>query len=197
MIPVDNNSNNYISNFCKIVRRRSKENKDSFELLFTNALYGNCFSVLRQELDSMIRVIYLLNISTLIKRESFIKQTLDGKKWSYINQNGKKQNVTDKNMVDLANDLNGWTQNVYKFGCSFTHLSNFHNYSAEDPFKSLPDSEKDNIINQMQSYHGVHLTRESSLLEIIPYLPNVMNKISSNFECYIKDLENNQPKENS
>lgn len=178
-----------LDKFCQILRSRSEENKKSFEVLFRNRLFGNCFSILRQELDSMVRVIYLLNISDLNLRESFIQKTLEGKKWSVINQNGKKQNVTDKDMVDLANNLNGWTQNVYKFGCAFIHLSNFHDYLTEDPFQSLPDNEKDDIINQMKNYHFAILNRESSLNDIIPYLPNVMDKISSNFECEIKSLE--------
>jgi hypothetical protein len=142
----------------------------------------------------MVRVIYLLNEPDLQKREDFIQQTLNGDKWSFINHNGKNQNVTDKDMVDLANSLNGWTQNVYKFGCAFVHLSNFHDYQSEDPFKSLNEADKDSIINQLHNYHGARLTRESSLREIIPFLPNVMDKISSNFECEIKSLEEEKVK---
>ena len=51
--------------FCQLLRKRSEENKNSFEVLFRNRLYGNCFSVLRQELDSMVNVIYLLNETDL------------------------------------------------------------------------------------------------------------------------------------
>ncbi|WP_143273595.1 hypothetical protein [Aquimarina sp. MAR_2010_214] len=178
-----------LDKFCKILRNRSEENKKSFDVLFRNQLYGNCFSILRQELDSMIRVIYLLNISNLNQRGSFIQKTLSGEKWSFINHNNKKQNVTDKNMVDLADNLNGWTQSVYKFGCAFIHLSNFHDYLTEDPFKSLPDLEKDAIIHQMKNYHSANLNRGSSLNEIIVHLPFVMEKITSNFECEIKSLE--------
>lgn len=92
-------------------------------------------------------------------------------------------------MVDLANNLNGWTQSVYRFGCAFIHLSNFHDYQTEDPFQSLTDMEKDAIIHQMKYYHSANLNRESSLSKIIFFLPNIMDKISSNFECEIKSLE--------
>lgn len=183
-----------LNKFCKMLRERSVENNNSFQVLFRNQLYGNCFSILRQELDSMVRVIYLLNISDLTKRELLIKKTLDGEKWSFVNHNGKNQTVTDRDMVNVANELKGWTQNVYKFGCAFIHLSNFHNYLSEDPFKSLPDSEKDDIINQMRNYHFANLNRESTLNDIIPYLPSVMDKIKGNFECEIKSLERNENK---
>jgi len=92
-------------------------------------------------------------------------------------------------MVDLANNLNGWTQNVYKFGCAFIHLSNFHDYHSKDPFQSLENSDKDNIINQLHNYHGANLNRDSSLNDLIRFLPSVMEKISSNYECEIKTLE--------
>ena len=53
---------NTVDRFCKILRNRSEENRKSFDVLFRNRLFCNCFSILRQELDSMVRVIYLLNI---------------------------------------------------------------------------------------------------------------------------------------
>jgi len=177
--------------FCKILRNRSIENKKSFDVLFANKLYGNCFSVLRQELDSMVRVVYLLNISEIDKRNLLIQKTLNGDKWTFINHNNKVQNITDRDMVDISNELWGWTQNVYKFGCSFIHLSNFHNYLTEDPFMALSDTQKEDIINQINNYHSANLNLNSSLEEIIPYLPNIMEKITANFECNIRSLENN------
>ncbi len=181
-----------IKQFCEILRKRSEENNKSFSTLYESHLYGNCFSVLRQELDSMVRVIYLLNIPEIDERKRLIQQTLNGEQWSFINHNNKVQKVTDRDMVGIASQLWGWTQNVYKFGCAFIHLSKFHNYLNEDPFKSLSETDKDNIINQLNDYHNANLNRSSSLEDIIPYLPNVMDKITSNFEYDIRKLENNQ-----
>ena len=177
--------------FCGILRNRSEENKKSFEVLFGNNLYGNCFSILRQELDSMVRVIYLLNIPEISKRELLIKKTLNGEKWTFINHNNKVQNITDRDMVNIASELWGWTQNVYKFGCAFIHLSKFHNYLTEDPFMALSDTEKEDITNQLNNYHFANLNQNSSLNDIIPYLPMVMEKIVANFECNIRSLEIN------
>ncbi|MEE9361401.1 MAG: hypothetical protein V3U92_02250 [Cellulophaga sp.] len=180
-----------IEKFCGILRSRSTENKISFEVLFEQNLYGNCFSVLRQELDSMVRVIYLLNIPEISERELLVQKTLNGKKWTFINHNNKVQNITDRDMVNIASELWGWTQNVYKFGCAFIHLSNFHNYLVEDPFMALSENEKEDIINQINNYHSANLDMNSNLNEIIPYLPNIMEKITANFECNITSLENN------
>src|SRR5690348_14381253 len=102
---------NDIARFCAIIRQRSKENAQAFSLLSTKNLTGQLFSILRQELDSMIRVIYLLQISDLAERHSLIALTLDSKKWK----------ITDKQMVGIANNLQGWTEYVYKFGCGFIH----------------------------------------------------------------------------
>lgn len=144
----------------------------------------------------MIRVIYLVNQKDLKLRNSLIQRTLQCEKWSFINNKGKKQYIQDKDMVDFANKLNGWTQNVYKFGCAFIHLSNYHDYQTEDPFQSLTDEDKDSIIAQMKHYHYANLNKSPAFEDLIPYLQSVMDKISSNYECEIKTLEERRIKKN-
>ena len=51
-----------ITIFCRQVRKRSQENREALTLLHRNTLTGNIMSVLRQDLDSMVRRIYLLSI---------------------------------------------------------------------------------------------------------------------------------------
>lgn len=96
-------------------------------------------SVLRQELDSMVRVIFLLS-QTLEERNHLMNQTLSGQKWKLRNN----ATVTDRQMVDLADTLNGWTKSVYKFGCAFIHLSAFHD-NTQDPFRNLEGDEINSI----------------------------------------------------
>lgn len=115
--------------FCNIVRQRSTENEQAINLLSQSKLTGHVMSVLRQELDSMVRVIFLLR-QTLEERKHLISQTLNGERWKMRN----KALVSDAYMVNLANTLNGWTKSVYKFGCLFIHLSWFHDYAFNDPF---------------------------------------------------------------
>jgi len=170
--------------FCKIVRQRSKDNKQAIGLLSRTGLTGQVMSILRQELDSMVRVIFLLSQS-IDERNHLINLTLTGKKWK-LRSNA---NVTDKQMVELADTLNGWTESVYKFGCAFIHLSSFHDYAFNDPFENLGEDEIYSVKTHLNRYHGFPLTTELTMHSISFYLPMVFDKIESNLECYIKNLE--------
>lgn len=180
--------------FCRQIRQRSEENKKAFAVLFHNGIIGNAVSIVRQELDSMIRVIYLLSIDDIDYRNELVESAVLGKKWT---KKGNKSQVTDRDMVELANRLKGWTQSVYKFGCAFIHLSNFHDYQARDPVKSLTKEEKTDLLEHMRAYHGGPLTDDPSFGEIVRYLPQVFEKVYSNLECYVKDLEQNETIDNS
>jgi hypothetical protein len=91
-------------------------------------------------------------------------------------------------MVNLANKLQGWTESVYRFGCAFIHLSNFHDYQQRNLMELITEEEKNAIVNHLRYYHGGPLTSNSSFDDLIPYLPNVFDKIASNLECYVKEL---------
>lgn len=65
-----------LDKFCNIVKNRSEENAKTIKLLYENQLYGNCVGILRQELDSMVRVLFLLTCEQS-QRIMFIKQTLN------------------------------------------------------------------------------------------------------------------------
>jgi hypothetical protein len=173
--------------FCKIVRERSKENKLAIAMLSRAGLTGQIMSVLRQELDSMVRVIFLLS-RDLDERNHLINLTLSGKKWKLRN-NAK---VTDKEMVELADTLNGWTNSVYKFGCAFVHLSSFHEYAFNDPFENLESNEINSIKTHLNNYHGFPMVTDLNMKSISPYLPLVFDKIEGNLECYVKHLEEHQ-----
>lgn len=173
--------------FCKIVRQRSNENRSAIQLLSMSGLTGQVMSILRQELDSMIRVIFLLK-QTIEERNHLINQTLNGKKWKLKNN----KQVSDKQMVDLADSLNGWAKSVYKFGCAFIHLSSFHDYTFNDPFMNLEKDEITSIKKHLNHYHGFPMTMILNMESISFYLPMVFDKIANNLECYIEYLEENK-----
>lgn len=137
----------------------------------------------------MIRTIYLLSIHDRVERQRLIDASVNGEPWT---ANGKKARITDKDMADIAGQFQGWTASVYKFGCAFIHLSNFHDYSDRDPFRSLPDSERQEILQYMRSYHGGPIENDPSFTDIARYFPAVFDKVSSNLACYLKSLENNE-----
>mgnify|MGYP007043344335 CR=1 FL=1 len=155
------------------------------DLLAEAGLAGQMISVLRQELDSMVRVIYLLAQSSE-RREQLIEASVRGEKWT---QEGTRAKVTDRNMVELAQELQGWTQSVYKFGCAFIHLSSLHDYNDRDPLLQLSVDERRDILEHCRYYHGGPATDAERFEELVPYLPRVLDKISGNLECYLETLE--------
>lgn len=148
--------------------------------------------ILRQELDSMVRVIFLIEQPDPEVRERLLEQAVSGEVWKLPTSKGKLSKVTDRQMVDMADlapRLQGWTQLVYRFGCSFIHLSDLHDYLARDPFRGLPLEDRQNIARYLRQYHGGVVSADSTFGEITAYLPKVLDKIASNLECYLKDLE--------
>lgn len=92
-------------------------------------------------------------------------------------------------MVSLANKLEGWAESVYRFGCAFIHLSSFHDYQERDPMDMVSDDEKKSILKHMRYYHGGPPDPNPTFNDLIPFLPQVFEKIASNLEFYIGELE--------
>lgn len=172
-----------------MIENRSDENRRA--MLCFDSLHrvlSPAFSVLRQELDSMIRVIYLLQVTDHVERKRLIQSTMNGEEWTVSTVKGKRRKITDREMVNIANNLEGWTKSVYKFGCAFIHLSNFHNYLVLDPFQKLSPEDKKDILSHMRYYHGGPSNEDPDIEEISVYLPRVFEKISDNLRCYIDEL---------
>ena len=177
--------------FIELIRNRSKENSESLRDDFTKRRIGKCMETLRTELDSFIRVMYLGRISDINERERLIQQTLLGEKWTVLTPKNKLKQVTDKDMVDKANELIGYVHYVYKFGCGFIHLSDFHNYTTTNPFGKLSETEKADVKNYLNQYHHFPIDNELTVESITNYIPDVFEKISSNLACYFGKILNN------
>lgn len=173
--------------FCTILRERSIEHKKAISLMLQNELYGQAISILRQELDSMVRVIFLIEEPDFSVREHFVEQTLENIKWTLPNT---RSIITDRQMVELSNLLFGWTKSVYKLGCAFIHLSPMSNYKNENPFLKLGETEIQDIKNHLHNYHGFPLTSDLNMDAISSYLDKVFTKVSDNLEAYIESFEN-------
>ena len=85
-------------------------------------------------------------------------------------------------MVTLAEKLQGWTKSVYKFGCGFVHLSDFHNHLALSPFDKLKYSEKLDITSYLRRYHDGRMKDNPDILELSLYIPQVFEKITKKLE---------------
>ncbi len=95
-------------------------------------------------------------------------------------------------MVDKAKELIGYVHYVYKFGCGFIHLSDFHDYAATNPFDKLSYAEKADIKIYLNQYHHFPIDKELTVENITNYIPNVFEKISSNLICYFDEILNNR-----
>ncbi len=184
---------NIIKSFCRQVRARSAGHQTATRLLSAADLPDQVVSILRQELDSIIRVIYLLSITDREYRQELIQSSVEGKQWA---KKGTTSRITDREMVELAQNLQHWTKSVYRFGCAFIHLSSFHDYRKRDPMDMISNEEKQSILEHMRYYHGGPVTDDAKFSDLVPYLPRVFEKIANNLECYLKQLERNEDLEN-
>jgi hypothetical protein len=176
-----------------MIQQRSDENRRAMHCFdMPYGVVSPAFSILRQELDSMIRVIFLLLLPDLTERDRLIGATLRGERWKVETVNGKWRDVTDREMVDAAQQLQGWTRSVYRFGCAFVHLSDFHNHFALDPFQRLTQDERDDILHHMRHYHGGPMNNNPGIREIADYVPRVFEKIADNLRHYNEQLERNE-----
>ncbi|MEQ1546777.1 hypothetical protein [Methyloglobulus sp.] len=180
---------NAAKQFLSQAKARSVENSDSFKILHEQKKYAVCIGLLRQELDTLIRVSYLWHEDTTPNRaRKLMELSANGKEWGEINLKGKFIRITDRKMVDLASHLGGWEQLIYNYGCKLIHLSNFHLHQAFDPVATLDKAEKDNIIKYLSTYHSYS---KSDLIfsDVTEYLPLVMEKLTNNVDFYIKELK--------
>lgn len=85
--------------FCRQVRTRSAENSRAIWLLQSQDLPAQAVGILRQELDSLVRVIYLLSTDDKKRREELMQASTEGRMWTLV---GSRKSVTDRDMVNLA-----------------------------------------------------------------------------------------------
>jgi hypothetical protein len=81
------------------------------------------------ELDSMIRVIYLLHRP--VGRDRILASCVAGEGFK-----DRGRRIPDRTMIDIAVADNGWVNAVYEFGNKFVHLTDAHDYGEVDPFQA-------------------------------------------------------------
>jgi hypothetical protein len=172
-----------LQDFIRILTERSSENTASILLLHGQRLYGTSISLLRQELDSLIRVCYLHTLTSPAEIDRLIDDTISGVEWE---KNGKR--ITDRKMVNIASQYNHWAPEVYEFGNCFTHLTNYHDYKTNDPVNNLDTATKQTIKGYLHSYHQFPATKDATFENVIPYIPEVARKVSNNMRSYLNNL---------
>jgi hypothetical protein len=175
-----------VGSFVRQVRARSREHREAMPFVIAKGWNSIAIGILRQELDSMVRVIYLLAPRNRDQRVVLIHQAVSSGKWD----------VLDKKMVGFAGSLKKyhWAKRVYDFGSGFIHLSSYHDYQDRDPFHLLPEDERSAIARYLREYHPGHgeVTADSEFGDIAPYVPLVLEKIASRLEELLDALENDR-----
>lgn len=170
--------------FCRQVRARSAEHRQA--MMAVRAMPGQMVSILRQELDSLVRVVFLLAQDDVAYRQQLLHDSVSGIQWL---RRGSKQRVTDREMVALTDQLHGWTKSVYAFGCAFIHLSSFHDHQVRDPLDQVTQAERQAIIQHLRNYHGGPGGASPRFADVVPLLPMVFTKIADNLECYLTQVQ--------
>jgi hypothetical protein len=149
-----------------------------------NGSYGIAIGLLRQEIDTFVRLVYLDAIGKR-RAHQLIEEFAAGKRWTVL---GSKKRITDREMVDVAAQRYFGVEIAYRFGCELIHLSKLHDYKSVDPFSVIDVEEQRVIVQFLHDYHGypdgdIDFGRFSKLL------PVVMNKISGKVAEYCCAVE--------
>jgi hypothetical protein len=169
--------------FCRAVEARSAEHREAMAIAMQRGWLAIASSVLRMELDSMIRVVHLLR--TPDARDRILASCVAGMGF----KDGRR--IKDTDMVNNALADNAWARAVYDFGNKFVHLTDAHDYAKADPFQAY--EHRATVIEYLNRYHGGRmqgppLEDGSTLRDIAAYGPHVLEKITSNLNSYIKSL---------
>lgn len=173
--------------YNNLITHRLDENWKSFNILLEMKHYGNCISIMCQELDQVIRVLFLLK-SKRHERDQFINLSINSQKWFLLGKDNKKEYITDDIFLKFAETLGGWERSIYEFGTSFKSLSNNYNYLLKDPIISLNETERKRLYDYIKEYHVSDFPSDFSLKDIIPVLPLIFEKLSLSLRSYITQL---------
>ncbi|WP_010116128.1 hypothetical protein [Acinetobacter sp. P8-3-8] len=165
---------NYLEKFSAQINARTLENTEAFEVLFDKQLYGVCIGLLRQELDTLMRLTYLNTLEDNNEKIIIITKSVDLGVW------GLNKRISDADMKKIIPNNIGWANNVYEFGNRFIHLSGFHLYKLEDPITKIDTDELNKIIGYLEDKHGFKKVENLTFQHLLNYLPDVMKKITEN-----------------
>ena len=180
-----------VQKFRELVTHRSEQNRKSVEILHAQGLHENVMAILRQEIDSFVRVIYVLSCYDYDYATKLLDDCLEGRRWTKENS----KILTDREMVDrTALTSGGWEGVAYKFGCSFIHLSNLCDLRNVDIEKVLTSIERANIADYINQYHfydkEIKFPTSFTIDDIAHIAPAIFIKIHDNIKRSLGELDN-------
>jgi hypothetical protein len=172
--------------FLRTVRARSDEHWSSLEVLLRENKLAVATGLLRQEIDTFVRLVYLESLDDETAA-GLIVDFMQGKQWTR-KIGTKKCRITDREMVNAAKASYFWVEIAYEFGCKLIHLSKIHDYRSVDPFSTISPDDKRTIINFLRAYHQ-YQRHDIDLPCFVGVLPKVMEKIRGKVDNYSSALE--------
>ena len=156
-----------------IVEKRLSENWKSFRILYKLKHYDNCISIMCQELDQYIKLLYIIK-QPYDKKEKLVNCSINSKKWDVLDQD-----------IDLfAKKLTEWDLAIYEFRNVFNKLTINYNYLLRDPLSGINESEKELIYKYIKEYHDTEFIKNYTLIELVPVLPMIFSRISDNIKGF-------------
>lgn len=152
-------------------------------------LLSTQMSMIREEVDSLVRVIHLLGVNDYNELADIIGNSFDQRKFGPTKADGKARRISDKSMIQDAAAQFDWLETLYDFGCSFIHLTGLHSYQERDAFRMLSPSEREEIAKFVNHYYGATISANSQFTEVTHYLPQIFRKVAENLERLLSDLQ--------
>ncbi len=138
--------------------------------------YGNCISILCQELDQYIRLLFLFKQPQHI-RDELIGHSINNQKWYYTNNENKKVIITDQHIEDFAKGLQEWDSDIFEFRNIFYKITINFNYILRDPIKGLNEMERELLYKYIREYHDSDFPKQYSINDLFPILPAIFTRI--------------------
>ncbi|MEP6615862.1 MAG: hypothetical protein ABJA57_04755 [Ginsengibacter sp.] len=175
------------TNFIKLIGERSSVDNSLLSSLLDQNLYAQAIAILSQDIDSLLRVAYLLTIGDRTERNNLMESMVKGEEW----KSGKK-NTSGTDMAATVVHYNKWISEVFDFGNLFSNITDHHDLKKDDPLVSLSSIQKTTMRYYLSTYHQFSYDMQMTFLNVSAYLPKVAAKVSSNLKRNMVDLENNR-----
>ena len=174
---------NKIELFYNAILKRSEENKKAFDLLMNEGLYSLVGSIIRLELDSLIRVCYINSLDSAKEKRDLIEQFLKGQRWQI-----EKRLVSDRKMVThVVNNLGlGWAEHIYDIGCAFIHLSPYHDWGSLLPTENLTQKQREEIVKHVEWNQKIKIKLTFGFEELVQIAPGVLEKLRNTLQYELK-----------
>ncbi|NJP26806.1 MULTISPECIES: hypothetical protein [unclassified Microbispora] len=190
----------FIERFCRQVETRSDELERALPLLIEHEMWILAGSVLRMQVESLARAVFLLN-DPVATRELRVERSfspgLDGR---FPELPPRRGIVQDTAMVRLADEmvpgLKHSATSMYIVGCKLVHLSAAHEYHERDPYQALSIEQRHQfILDPLAAVWGstCGLSDDSTFVEVMTVAsPRAFRKLGELLRACVKRLRDGE-----